>query len=95
LTYRVTVTNSGSGDATNVVITDPIPTYTTYVSGSAKRATGVASTYAGAPTTLTDSADGDGYDFGITTPGIATYSVGTIAPGAANAVQLFFRVTVK
>jgi uncharacterized repeat protein (TIGR01451 family) len=96
LTYRVTVTNSGSGDATNVVITDPIPTYTTYVAGSAKRATGSPGlTYGAAPITLTDSADGDGFDFGITTPGVVTYGVGTIAPGAANAVQLFLRVTVN
>jgi uncharacterized repeat protein (TIGR01451 family) len=97
LTYRITVTNTGTGNATSVVLTDPQPTYTTYTSGSAKRATGAASTYAAAPTTLSDGtgAPADGYDFGVTTAGVATYNVGTILPGAANVVQFFFRVTVN
>lgn len=96
LTYRITVTNTGTGNATSVVLTDPQPTYTTYTSGSAKRATGAAVTYAAAPTTLTDlNAADDGYDFGVTTTGVARYNVGTILPGAANVVQLFFRVTVN
>lgn len=34
LTYTVVVTNSGSTDAISVVITDPVPTNTTYVNGS-------------------------------------------------------------
>lgn len=96
LTYRITVTNTGTGNATSVVLTDPQPTYTTYTPGSAKRATGAASTYAAAPTTLSDlNAADDGYDFGVTTAGVATYSVGTIIPGGGNAVQFFFRVTVN
>ena len=96
LFYRVTVTNTGLGNATTVVLTDPQPVYSTYTSGSAKRATGAAVGYAAAPTTLTDlnPAD-DGYDFGVTTALVATYSIGTIAPGAANAVQLFFKVTIN
>ena len=96
LTYRITVTNGGTGNATSVVIVDPKPTYTSYVANSAKRATGAPVTYAAAPTTLTDlNAADDGFDYGVTTPGVATYSVGTIAPGAGNAVQLFFKVTVN
>jgi hypothetical protein len=97
LYYRITVSNTGSGAATNVVITDPQPVYTTYLAGSAKRATGAAVSYAAAPTTLTDAnpAD-DGYDFNVTTAKTATYSVGTIATGGVTtAVQLFFRVTVN
>jgi len=95
LTYRITVTNSGLGNATSVVLTDPQPTYTTYTAGSAKRATGAATTYAAA-TALTDiGSDGDGYDFGATTAGVATYSIGTIQPGVANQVQLFFQVKVN
>jgi len=35
LTYTIEVTNTGTGVAQNVVLTDPIPTYTTYVGGSA------------------------------------------------------------
>jgi hypothetical protein len=96
LFYRITVTNTGLGNATTVVLTDPQPVYTTYTGGSAKRATGAAVSYAAAPTTLTDlNAADDGYDFGVTTALVATYSIGTIAPGAANAVQLFFKVTVN
>jgi uncharacterized repeat protein (TIGR01451 family) len=35
LTYTVEITNNGSADALNVVLTDPIPANTTYVGGSA------------------------------------------------------------
>jgi len=91
LTYRITVTNNGTSDATSVVITDPAPQFTTYAAGTAKRATGAASTYGAAPASLTDGADGDDYTFGA---GTATYNVGTIVPGAGNAVQLFFQVTI-
>lgn len=96
LYYRITVTNAGLGNATNVVITDPQPVYTTYTMGSAKRATGAAVSYAAAPVILTDlnPAD-DGYDFGVTTVGVATYSIATITPGVANQVQLFFKVTIN
>lgn len=33
VTYQVTVTNAGSGDANNVVVSDPLPAYLSYVSG--------------------------------------------------------------
>jgi len=95
LYYRITVTNNGGANATSVVITDPLTTYTAYVIGSGKRATGAASSYAAAPTTLTDAADGDGYDWAITTPGTVTYSVGTLATGAGAAAQLFFQANVR
>jgi uncharacterized repeat protein (TIGR01451 family) len=95
LTYRISVANTGTDNATSVVIIDPIPAYTTYVGESARSATGAQVSYAAAPTVLTDAADVDGYDFNITTAGVATYSVGSIAPGGANAVQLFFRATVN
>jgi uncharacterized repeat protein (TIGR01451 family) len=35
ITYTLEITNDGTGDATNVIVTDAIPTYTTYVPGSA------------------------------------------------------------
>jgi hypothetical protein len=96
LYYRITVTNNGSSNATSVVITDPQPLYTTYTAGSARRATGAAVNYGAAAIILTDTnAADDGYDFGITTASQATYSIASIAPGAGNAVQLFFRVTVN
>lgn len=97
LYYRITVHNGGSANATNVVITDPLTPYTTYVGPNfAKRATGAPVSYAAAPTALTDlSAVDDSYDFGVTTAGTVTYSVPAILPGVANDVQLFFRVTIK
>jgi len=97
LFYRITVTNNGSSNATTVLITDPQPIYTTYTAGSAKYAIGAAVNY-GAAAALTDAAGGDvygSYDFGITTALVATYSVATLAPGAANAVQLFYKVTIN
>lgn len=96
LTYRITVNNGGSSNATSVVITDPMTIFTTYQAGTAKRATGGASAYAAAPITLTDTnGDGDGFDYNLTNTGTATYNVGTVAPGAANAVQLFFQVKIN
>jgi len=95
LYYRITVHNGGAGNATSVVITDPLTGYTTYSAGTAKRATGALVSYAAAPTALTDAADGDGYDYAITTPGTVTYAIGTVASGAANDVQLFFRALIK
>lgn len=91
LTYRITVTNSGAGDATSVVITDPMPLYTTYTAGTAK-ANPTASTYAAAATTLTDTAaDGpaEPYDF---TGSTATLNVGTLAGGSSSV--LFYQVTI-
>lgn len=97
LYYRITVHNGGAANATAVVITDPLTPYTTYTGGTAKRATGAAVSYSVAPLPfLTDlSAADDGYDFGVTTLGVVTYSVATILPGVANDVQLFFMVTIK
>lgn len=95
LYYRITVHNGGAGNATSVVITDPLSSYTTYSAGTAKRATGALVNYAAAPTVLTDASDGDGYDYNITTAGTVTYNVGTVASGAANDVQLFFRALIK
>jgi uncharacterized repeat protein (TIGR01451 family) len=94
LYYRITVHNGGAANATLIVITDPISSYTTYTAGSGRRVTGAAAAYGG--TVLTDlSAVDDGYDYAVTTAGTVTYSVASIAPGVANDVQLFFTATVK
>lgn len=58
LTYRVTVTNIGTGNATAVIIADTIPGNTTYVPGSIKTGPTVALL-----TTMTDVQDGDGGRF--------------------------------
>ncbi|MDQ7004362.1 MAG: hypothetical protein Q9N67_05400 [Ghiorsea sp.] len=81
LTYRITINNAGSGNATVVTVTDPMPLYTTYTAGTAKSNT-AATTYANAANTgLTDIADGDAYNFTGTT---ATLNVGTLAAGATS-----------
>jgi uncharacterized repeat protein (TIGR01451 family) len=100
LYYRITVTNTGSSNATSVVITDPQPLYTTYLANSGRRVlNGTPSSYGSAGAALTDtSAADDGYDFGVTTAGQVTCSIASIPPlsaAPANAVQLFFRVTVN
>ncbi len=92
LTYRITVTNTGLGNATAVVVTDPMPLYTTYVAGTAKSDTVAGTTYAAAATALTDVADADGYDFGATTANQATLNIGTLAAGATSV--LFYQVTI-
>ncbi len=53
LTYRLTVTATGSGSASNLVVTDPLPAALTYVAGSIT-VDGVA---------RTDAADGDDSSF--------------------------------
>ena len=90
LTYRITVNNGGAGNATSVVVTDPMPLYTTYTAGTAKSNT-VATTYADvANTVLTDVVDGpEPYDFTGTT---ATLNLGTVLPGATSV--LFYQVTI-
>lgn len=96
LTYRIIVTNqSATANANSVVITDPAPQFTTYQAGSAKSSNDPTAVYAtAANTTLTDTnGDGDGYDFGLTTGGTATYSVGNLAP--SSSVVLFFQVAIQ
>jgi len=75
LRYTITVTMSGSGVANGVVITDPFPANTTYTAGSLR--------LNGAP--LSDAADADAGDAGITAPGAATVNLGVLT--AASPVQ--------
>ena len=86
LTYSVVVTNNGTAQANAVVVTDPIPANTTYVTGSA----------AGAGTTITYSHDGGAtYDGSDAAP--VTHIRWTLAaPLAASggAVTTSFQVTI-
>ena len=82
LTYTVVVANGGSGNAVNVVLTDPVPANTAYVASSIQQD--------GAP--RSDGADGDNADFGATNPGQVTVNVGNMVPGASTTVT--FRVTI-
>lgn len=97
LTYRIKVTNEGTAAAANVVITDPLPLYTTYVPGSARYRT-ADGIYAGA-TGLDDDADGapdddanGSYNWGVSAPDTATYTVNPLP--AAGVRVLFFQVTI-
>jgi len=93
LTYRITISNGGAGSASTVVITDPMPAYTTYTPASAKSSTVLGALFANAANVaLTDAADADGYDF-ATAANQATLSVPTVAAGAT--VVLFYQVTIQ
>lgn len=83
LTYTMVVTNGGSGNATSVVLTDPIPTNTTYVGSSiVQDGTG-----------RSDGADADSADYNISNPGKVTVNIGTLAPGGST--TLSFQVTIN
>ncbi|MBL7254562.1 Ig-like domain-containing protein [Paractinoplanes lichenicola] len=77
--YTITVRNDGTDTALNTVLTNAIPTHTTYVPGSL--------TVGGAP--RTDAAGDDTAQFA---GGTATYNVGTLAHN--DTTTLTFRVKV-
>lgn len=92
LTYEVTVTNNGTGVASAVIITDIIPTFTTYVPGSIK--TGATSADLLLPAAVkTDAADGDGaeYDSGSNAV-VAGGASKTLGAGGTFILQ--FQVTI-
>lgn len=82
LTYTVTVDNSGTGDAMNVVLTDPVPASTTYVAGSIRQDSNPR----------TDAGGDDNADYNVTNPGQVTVSIGTLAPAGLTTIE--FRVTI-
>ena len=91
VTYAIRGENSGTSDAYNVVITDPLPPGVTYVPGSIRFGLGADITYdAAAP--LTDADDEDPADFGITAANTLTVNWGDSPAAQAGAV--FLRVTV-
>ena len=79
LTYTVTISNSGSGQATTIVITDAIPTNTTYEAGSMK---------IGA-TSKTDASDGDGATLSGNS---VVFEIPTISAGGSQTVS--FETTI-
>ncbi len=82
VTYTITVDNSGSSPATNVLISDPIPSGTTYVSGSMLLN----------GSSLTDIDGDDDGDYNYTAPGTVTVSIAQVNSG--ESYQLSFNVIV-
>ena len=80
LTYTVVVTNNGQGVATDVIVTDPIPTNTTYVANSVTVG-GVA---------RTDATDGDNV---LVQNNEVVVSIGTLGPGGTRTIA--FSATIN
>ncbi|MCF7833637.1 MAG: DUF11 domain-containing protein [Candidatus Marinimicrobia bacterium] len=79
LTYTVTISNSGTGTATTVVITDAVPTNTTYVPGSMKVG----------GTTMTD---GSGDDEATLSGNSAVFEISSLSASGSETVS--FKVTI-
>ncbi|MBE9536349.1 MAG: DUF11 domain-containing protein, partial [Proteobacteria bacterium] len=84
ISYTLTVTVTGGGIATGIVITDPIPANTTYTGGTLQL-DGAA---------LSDVADVDAGDVGYTTANTVTLSLGNVA-GGAPVQTITFDVTIN
>jgi len=83
VTYTITLTNNGSTDATNVIVTDNIPTNTTFKASSITLDT----------VSKTDASDADEADYNVTSAGAVTVEAGTISSGGGSSV-ITFQVTV-
>lgn len=79
LTYTIVITNNGSGAANAVVLRDPVPANTTYVSGSIVQDA----------VSKTDAADADNADHDATNPGEVTVNVGSLAAGGGSTTISF------
>jgi uncharacterized repeat protein (TIGR01451 family) len=84
ITYTLQVNVAGSGNVANLVITDPVPPFTTYVPSSLL--------LNGAP--LSDAADADAGDFGGTTANQVTVTLGSVAGGSLPKT-ISFAVTIN
>lgn len=83
VTYTMTVTNAGPGTATNVVITDPIQNFTTYVDATAS-----------APGGSIEYFESGSWNVGVTDPALVTSIRATFASVAVTSVTLSFDVTI-
>lgn len=82
--YTISATVSGTGIATAVTMTDPLPANTTYRSGTL-RLNGAL---------LSDAADADAGDVGFTGPGAVTVRLGDLT-SASPAQTVTFEVTIN
>jgi len=89
LTYTLEVTNSGSGVATEIIITDPVPQYTTYVTSSLYTGNSL-----GALTNRSDASDGDGGTYDSTNKRVVVGSGGNLSLGSGGAYYVQFKVTI-
>ena len=87
ISYTVTITTTGPGTATGVEFTDPIPTFTTYVNNTLTLDDG------GGAVALTDGADLDAGDVGVTTAGTVTVAISDLT-NASPVQTITFDVTI-
>jgi uncharacterized repeat protein (TIGR01451 family)/fimbrial isopeptide formation D2 family protein len=90
LHYSITLRNTGTTDATHVVLVDTIPVHTAYVTGSMLY--DADGSGAGSAVSETDAADTDVADYNISNSGALTTTVGTLVAGTE--INLSFNVTV-
>lgn len=92
--YCLIVTNSGSVNASNIVLTDAIPANTTYVADSIYTgAAGTANTCTSQDGVNQDDVTGPNGDYDQTTAGAVTVTTATVASGG-GVFRATFRVTV-
>ena len=84
ITYTLQVSVAGTGNVANLVITDPLPPFTTYVASSLLL-NGAA---------LSDAADADAGDFGATAANRVTVTLGSVAGGSLPQT-ISFAVTIN
>ncbi len=84
LRYTIGATTTGGGTATNVVISDPLPVNTTYIANSLRLNN----------TALTDAADTDAGDVGVTTTNTVTVKLGDLT-NASPVQTITFDVKIK
>jgi uncharacterized repeat protein (TIGR01451 family) len=99
--YGITLTNTGSADATVVTITDLIPANTTFANNTYAGNTNVRVTIAGVDTFCVAEAGGTDTSLDgcvLTAGGVLTVgapTVSSVLQGAGNAVSVRFRVTIN
>ena len=90
LTYTITVSNIGSANATNVVLSDPIPEETTFVDNSVTVLDGINSQLS---TLSTQSSKGSSGSYNINDNGEIEVELGTLASQSSRIIK--FQVKVK
>ena len=89
LVYTIEISNSGTGTATSVVLTDAVPADTTYKTGSLETGSSLATLV-----TRTEASDGDGGRYDDTNKRVLAGSGGTISLGSGGKLFMQFTVTI-